>query len=125
GIIEAIDKQLGLTLLRQQAPQPVLVVESLNEQPSANPPGIATSLPPLPSPEFEVASLRPCEGGTMSLAPRFQAGGSVIATCMPLMSLIRQAWDLAPFEQLAGAPKWLSNGDALSLTIAAKAPAGT
>jgi uncharacterized protein (TIGR03435 family) len=125
GIIEAIDKQLGLTAERKRVPQPVLVVESVNEQPAPNPPGVAASLPPVPSPELEVASIRPCEGGNISLAPRFQSGGRVTATCVSLTILISQAWGLATFEELIGAPKWLSGGSSPSLSIVAKAPAGT
>jgi uncharacterized protein (TIGR03435 family) len=49
NLFEAVDKQLGLKLELQKAPQPVLAVESANDQPSANPPGVATSLPPSPA----------------------------------------------------------------------------
>src|SRR5207237_1370662 len=55
----------------------------------------------------------------------FEAGGRVTATCMPLLSLIKQAFNLAPFEQPAGIPKWLnSNSTDSNISIAAKAPAG-
>jgi hypothetical protein len=57
--VEAVEKQLGLELERGTTPQPVLVVENVNETPSANPPGVAAALPALPPPEFEVASIRP------------------------------------------------------------------
>jgi uncharacterized protein (TIGR03435 family) len=124
GIVEAVDK-LGLNLKLGKAPQPVLVVENANEQPSANPPGIAASLPPLPPPEFEVASIRlPCNDNFTG-APRFEPGGRVTATCMPLLSLITQVFNLAPFEQPAGIPKWLtSSSTAGNISIVAKAPAG-
>ena len=124
SIFDAIEKQLGLTVEQGKVPQPVLVVESVNEQPSPNPPGVAASFPPLPPPEFEVASLRPCDGTGPSLAPRFESGGRVTAHCMPLMTLISQAWGLAPFQELVGAPKWLTGPDAPSLSINAKAPEG-
>ena len=125
GVIDAVEKQLGLTLELQKVPQPVLVVESVKEQPSANPPGVAASLPALPAPELEVASIRPCDGTGPTLAPRFESGGRVTARCMPLISLITQVWGLAPFQELVGAPKWLTGGGSPSVTIAAKAPAGT
>jgi uncharacterized protein (TIGR03435 family) len=124
AVIDAIDKQLGLAVERQQVPQSVLAVESVNEQPAANPPGVAASLPPPPPTEFEVASIRPCAGANGSFAPRFESDGRVTATCMPLITLISQAWGLAPFEQLIGAPKWLSGGSSPSLNILAKAPPG-
>ncbi len=125
NLIEAIDKQLGLKLELQKLPQPVVVVESVNEQPAANPPDVAASLPPPPPLEFEVASIRPCEGlgDTLPQMPRFQAGGRVTATCAALSDMIRQAWGVLALEELVGAPKWLvPNGH--SFNIVAKAPAG-
>ncbi len=122
NLIEAIDKQLGLKLELQKLPQPVLVVDKVDEQPAANPPGVAESLAAPPPPEFEVASVRPCEGN-FSQMPRFQAGGRVTATCAALSIMIRQAWGLGPSEEIVGAPKWLeTNGH--SFNIVAKAPAG-
>jgi uncharacterized protein (TIGR03435 family) len=124
GVVEAVDK-LGLKLDLGKVPQPVLVVENANEQPLANPPGLEASLPPLPSPEFEVASIRlPCNDN-ISMSPRFEAGGRVTATCMPLLSLITQVFNLAPFEQPMGVPKWLSaNTTVNNISINAKAPEG-
>ena len=61
GIVDPLDKQLGLTLTLGNAPQPVLAVKDVREQPTANAANVATALPPLPSPEFEVATLKPCD----------------------------------------------------------------
>jgi uncharacterized protein (TIGR03435 family) len=124
GVLEAVDK-LGLKLELGKAPQPVLVVESVNEQPSANPPGVAASLPPLPPPQFEVAAIRwPCEDN-ITMALRFESGGRVTATCMPLIGLIKQAWNLSLFEQPVGVPKWLGDDSTkYNISIVAKAPAG-
>jgi len=124
GIVEAVEKQLGLKLERGQVPQPVLAVESVNEAPSANPPGVNTALPPLAPPEFEVASIRPCDGTGPNRSPRFESGGRVTAHCVYLNILIHQLWNLAPFQELVGAPKWLSDGSMPSFSIEAKAPAG-
>jgi uncharacterized protein (TIGR03435 family) len=44
---------------------------------------------------------------------------------MYLANMIRQLWNLAPFQELLGAPKWLSNGSSPSFSIEAKAPAGS
>ncbi|HEY7334744.1 MAG TPA: TIGR03435 family protein [Bryobacteraceae bacterium] len=128
SVFEAVEKQLGLKVELSKSPQPVLVVESVNEQPTPNAPEVAAGLPSLPPPQFEVASLRPCQRGPiqrgpMTIAPRFERGGQVTAACMPLLSLIRQAWNLAPFEKLEGAPKWLES-DPGSYNITAKTPAG-
>jgi uncharacterized protein (TIGR03435 family) len=125
GILEAVDK-LGLKLELGKVPRPVLAVESVNEQPSPNPPGVAAALPPLPPPQFEVAAIKPCEDN-FSGSLQFESGGRVTAICMPLLSLIEQAWNLADFDQLAGLPKWLAdrNTRKYNISIVAKAPAGT
>jgi uncharacterized protein (TIGR03435 family) len=125
GILDAVGK-LGLKLESGKVPQPVLVVESVNEQPTADPPDVAASLPPLPPPQFEVAAIEwPCHDN-MSISLRFESGGRVTATCMALGVLIQQAWNLAPFEQPVGMPKWLADGSTTkyNISIAAKAPAG-
>ena len=124
GIFEAVEKQLGLTLERGNIPQPVLSVESVNQQPAPNPPGVTAALPPLPPLEFEVASIKPCDGNGPNTAPRFESGGRVTAHCMYLGNLIRQLWGIAPFEDFVGAPKWLSDGSLPSFSIEAKAPSG-
>ncbi|HEY4364014.1 MAG TPA: TIGR03435 family protein [Bryobacteraceae bacterium] len=119
GLIEALDK-VGLKLERSTISQPTLSVESVNETPSANPPGIESSLPPLPAPQFEVAAIRPCTEGYTG-APRFEPGGRVTAICMPLVSLIRDAYNLLPAQTLIGMPKWTTT--ARNITIVAQAPA--
>jgi uncharacterized protein (TIGR03435 family) len=125
GIFGAIEK-LGLKLELSKAPQDALVVESVNEQPTANPPGVAMSLPDLPSPEFEVATIRPCEvaGPGTTRPPRFEAGGRVTAACMPLAVLIDGAWNLNPQQKAVGRPKWLDSDSGDRYTITAKAPEG-
>jgi uncharacterized protein (TIGR03435 family) len=125
GVLGAVDK-LGLKLELSKVPQPVLAVESVNEQPSANAPGVEANLPPLPPPQFEVAAIQwPCQGN-MSIALRFEPGGRATATCMALLYLIKEAWGLSGNEQLAGIPKWLADGSTTkyNISIAAKAPAG-
>jgi uncharacterized protein (TIGR03435 family) len=127
GIFGAIEK-LGLKLELSKAPQEVLVLEDVKEQPTANPPGVATSLPDLPSPEFEVATIRPCEvdGPGTTRPPRFEPGGRVTAMCMPLLALIEGVWNLGPQQKSVGGPKWLeSDSRGGRYTITAKAPAGT
>jgi uncharacterized protein (TIGR03435 family) len=125
GIIEGV-KKLGLTLELSKAPQQVLVVESVNEQPTANPTGVAAALPALPAPEFEVASIRPCDGTGPSIAPRFEAGGRVTMTCFPLLTLIGRVFNVDPLsQQMAGRPKWTdSNSTKDNFSLVAKAPAG-
>lgn len=88
NLLQAVEKT-GLKIEEGTAPQPVLAVMQVNQRPSPNPPDVATSLPPLPAPEFEVASVKPCTD-TATIALRFEPGGRVTATCMPVVSLIEQ-----------------------------------
>ncbi len=125
AILDAVEKQLGLKLELGKAPQEVLSVESVNQQPSPNPPGVEAALPPVPPPQFDVASIRPCDTAERNSPLRIEPGGRVSATCWPLLQLIRQAFDLSGQEQPPGLPKWLE-GDSPSsrISIAAKAPEG-
>ena len=41
-IFDAVDKQLGLKLEPQKVPTPVIVVDSVNQKPTDNPPGVTT-----------------------------------------------------------------------------------
>ncbi len=102
AILDAVEKQLGLKLELGKAPQEVLSVENVNEQPTANPPGIDAALAPLPPPQFDVASIRPCEAAERIAAPRFEPGGRVTATCMPLLTLLRQVLNLTGSETPPG-----------------------
>ena len=116
GVVEALNK-LGLKLELGTIAQPVLVVDKVNETPTANQPGIESSLPPVPAPQFEVASIRPCVDSFTGM-PRFEPGGRVTAICMSLGDLIRQAFNLRSYVEPIGLPKRLA-----SVTIVAKAPA--
>jgi uncharacterized protein (TIGR03435 family) len=105
-IFDALDKQLGLKLESQKAPAPVIVVDSVNEAPTGNPSGVATSLPPAPPPEFEVADIKPSMPGARRNA-RLQ-NGRLDVQAFPLKDLVMLAWDLNGDELLA-APKWLES----------------
>ncbi len=124
-IFEAVDKQLGLKLEPQKVPMPVLVIDRVNEQPTANLPEVTTSLPPPPPPEFEVASIRPSVPGAPPGRRLIQPGGRVEMRAIPLALLILQAWDLniGP-DEIQGAPKWLKPFEP-AFDLVAKAPATT
>ncbi len=125
AFIESLSKQLGLTLELKTAAQPVLSVESVAEQPTANPAGLTAALPPLSSPEFEVASIKPCDRTVLNATPSFLPGGRVADHCLGLMWLMKQNWNLANSQYPPGAPKWLTAEDAQLFDIEAKAPAHT
>lgn len=40
-----------------------MVIDSVNEQPTPNSPDLAKIMPPLPPPQFEVATIRPAKPG--------------------------------------------------------------
>jgi uncharacterized protein (TIGR03435 family) len=118
SIFDAVDKQLGLKLEAQKLPVPVFVVDSVNERPTENPPGVTAALPPPPPAEFEVAEIKPSKPGATNTRGRLEHG-RVDAENFPLKQLILIAWDLNAEELLAGAPKFL---DSARYDIVAKAP---
>ena len=103
SIFDAIDKELGLKLEFSKYPMPILVVDSVNEKPTDNPPGIKQTLPPLPA-EFEVAALKPSLPDTRPGGRGFQPGGRIDFTAIPLSTLIGAAWDFNVFagDEIAG-----------------------
>jgi uncharacterized protein (TIGR03435 family) len=119
SIFEAIDKQLGLKLEAQKISMPVIVVDSANEKPADNPPGVTTSLPPPPPAEFEVADIKPSALGANMGGQGLLPGGRIELRGAPLKLLIQVAWDINnPDEMLAGAPKFL---DSARFDVIAKA----
>jgi len=92
-IFDAVDKQLGLKLEPGKVPMPVLVVDRVNEKPTANSPEVTTALPPAPPVEFEVASVRPSKPGAEEDVGQFLPGGRYEAHSVPLFFMLTQAWD--------------------------------
>ncbi len=120
GLLAAIEK-LGFKLQKGTAPQPVLNVESVNETPTPNGAAVEAGLPPLPAAQFEVASIRPCDGIGGNMTPRFETGGRVTMHCMYMSNLINQMFGLHPFEKPVG-PKWLDDNSQPAYSLEAKAP---
>jgi uncharacterized protein (TIGR03435 family) len=136
-ISDALDKQLGLKLEPAAIPMPVVEVQSVNRTPTANPPEVAKSFPPLPA-EFDVAAIKPykpdADGGTMMAkggmvivgrgggrgGPQL-LNGRVNLQGYTLKNLIMLAWDLNSDNMLVGAPKWL---DTDRFDVIAKVPSG-
>jgi len=108
SIFDAVEKQLGLKLALETAPRPVLLVKTAS-QPSPNAPDVAKMLPPLPLPEFEVATIKPSKpgqhGNGQIRADRVDFQG------VPLRELIDLAWDLSENDpqNIVNAPKWLDD----------------
>lgn len=119
-IAEAVDKQLGLKLEERQIPTAVLVVDSVNQKPTENPPGTAEALPPIvPPTEFEVASVKPSSPDSRGGNFQTQAGGRFNSEGMPLRFLITRAFNTTSNDQLVGVPPW---ADTARFDVIAKAP---
>ena len=103
-IFDAVDKQLGLKLEAKTAPLPVVMVDSVNEKPTPNPPDLEKQLPPPPPAEFDVATVRPSTPDE-KINARIQ-GSQVSAQAITLKFMVTFAYDITD-EMLVGAPKWL------------------
>ena len=122
SIFEAIDQQLGLKLEPQKVPRPVIVVDSVARKPTGDPPGIGTSLPPLPPARFAVAVIKPSMPGE-NPRRRFQTGGRLDFAANTLRMMINFAWNINNDEMLADAPKFLDE-TRFDVTAEASADAG-
>lgn len=121
ALFDAIDKQLGLKLEPRKVPVPVVIVDSVNEKPTDNLPGVAEKLPAAPT-EFEVADIKPSDpNATPVNRSPFLPGGRLELRGLPLKIAIMVAWDTTP-DKIVGGPK---NLDDDKYDIIAKAPAST
>jgi uncharacterized protein (TIGR03435 family) len=100
-------ERLGLKLEPRQVTVAALVVDKVAEQPTPDPPDAATRLPPLPTPRFEVASVRPSAPDADAFRFQLQPNGQVNASGMPLGTLIRLAWDMQ--GDFVVGPEWLNS----------------
>jgi uncharacterized protein (TIGR03435 family) len=127
GPVEAIDKQLGLKLEPQQIPTPVMVIDSVNEKPSGNLPGVKEALPTTPEPTaFDVATIKPTDpdynGPSAFLS---QPGGLWVGRGLNLSRLLVRAFSPS-FVQMnddlvVGVPGWAQTA---RFDITGKSPAG-
>jgi uncharacterized protein (TIGR03435 family) len=107
SLFDALEKQLGLKLELQKRATSTLVVDSVNQKPSANPPAVAAAFPPPPPPEFEVADVKPSPEGAPGPMARIQPTGQVNVSGMPLRMMIALAWDYNPDGEMIVGPKWI------------------
>ena len=108
SLFDAVDKQLGLKLEQQNLSTTAIFVDSVNQKPTDNPPGVATRLPPPPPPEFEVADIKPTMPGVTQPNARIQ-NGRVDVQAFPLKQLVQLAWDINSDDLIAGTPKWMDS----------------
>jgi uncharacterized protein (TIGR03435 family) len=104
-IFSAVEKQLGLKLEEKPIPTPVLVVDSVERRPTANPPGTADLLPPAPAAtEFEVGTIKPTDASTRMSRFMIQPGGRVMIEGMPLQFIINRAFNTNNNQAVVGLP---------------------
>jgi uncharacterized protein (TIGR03435 family) len=88
---------------------PAIVVDSVNETPTENAPGVSKSLPPAPT-EFEAASVKPNKSGAQMRRIQPKAGGRIEIENIPLKMLIGLAWDMdREQDRIVGGPKWIDS----------------
>jgi len=68
----------------------------------------APQTPPADNPKFEVASIKPGKPGDMRMFMRFQPGGRLVVTNMPIKAFMTFAYNVQQF-QISGEPKWFDS----------------
>jgi uncharacterized protein (TIGR03435 family) len=110
-IFSAIDQQLGLRLTADKTPADVVVIDSVNEKPTDNLPGVAKLLPAREV-QFEVASVKPSRPDVHDGFSGATAGGGFEAKAETMRNLFATAWDIHwdhVDEMIAGMPKWMDS----------------
>lgn len=92
-VFEAVDK-LGLTLESGTAPRQAVVITSMADTPTPNPPDIDKLLPPPPLPSFEVAVIRPSKNESKEAQARLESFDQVMMSGSE-RRLISLAWDIS------------------------------
>ena len=113
-LFDALEKQLGLKLVRTKIPARVVVVDSV-QRPAG---GLTENRSSQPM-AFEVASIKPAgpdaRGGNVAIEP-----GGRVRIIMTLKDLIWEAWGNLNTDRIVGGPKFM---DTTIWVVAAKAPA--
>lgn len=124
-LFDAVEKQLGLKLELTKIPLPVIAVDSVNEKPTDNLPGVTEKMPTVPT-EFEVADIKPsnpAEAGQGFVPGQcfFCPGGRVNIRQNTMADLISLAWNFngaGSRDRIIGLPK---SADNMNWDIIAKA----
>lgn len=121
SVFDAVDKQLGLKLELKDVPQPGLVVDHVNRNPGANPPGASTALA-MPAARFEVASIKPADPSKPNFTGILYTGGSQMTaggTLREMISMVLQVPQNVANDTVIGLPK---SADTQRWMIEAKVP---
>jgi uncharacterized protein (TIGR03435 family) len=121
SLFDAVDKQLGLKLEAKKAPLQVLIVDSVNQKPTPNDPGVTTKIPPPVPTEFEVATIKLSAPNARGQNGRMQNGRLDLQN-FTLKQMMQVAWDLGNSDEMvAGLPK---SADAVRYDVVAKIATG-
>lgn len=104
-LFDALEK-IGLKLDAAAVPMPVIVVESVNQTPTANSPEALAAFPPLPT-EFEVAEVKMTDPDYHDLNFQIKPGGRLTIRGATLKFLVQEVWGLTTDDMLVGAPKFM------------------
>jgi uncharacterized protein (TIGR03435 family) len=99
---------IGLRLEERKVATSVLVVDTVNATPTPNAADIAAKLPPLPPPEFELASVRPSPPGATSSRAQLLPTGQVNFSATTLRVMMNFAWQI-PGDEYLVAPNWVES----------------
>lgn len=115
-IFAFVDKQLGLKLEQGRVSAPALVVESVNQRPTANPSGVSATIPLPPPMEFDVAEVKLSQPDAQPRT-RLMPGGRIEADGVTMKIIFQLAFDITTDDLVANAPKWF---DQTKYSIVAK-----
>jgi uncharacterized protein (TIGR03435 family) len=115
---DAFKQQLGLVFTPGDVSQPAMVVDTVDQVPTPNPPDIAKLLPPQPDLEFEVATIKPAAADERKWQIQF-LGSQISFGNYSLQELLTTAWQLPTGAMLANRPEWLNQ---VRYTILVKLP---
>jgi uncharacterized protein (TIGR03435 family) len=101
-------ESIGLRLEEEKVATSVLVVDSVNATPTPNAADITAKLPPLPPPQFEVATVKPSPPEATTSRARLLPTGQVEFTATPLRQMMNFAWQVPSNEYLV-APNWVES----------------
>ena len=122
--IQAALKEVGLTLEPKDIKVPAIVVETVKAEFTPNAHDLAKRMPPPPSPEFEVAVLKPAPPDAQGTRAQLLPTGQVNISNAPLRLMMSLAWNL-PNEQFIEGPGWLDSArfDVTARAFATASPA--
>jgi uncharacterized protein (TIGR03435 family) len=109
--------RLGLKMELKTAPLPAVVVDSVNEKPTANVPNLAQILPPTPPESFDVAVIKPSAPNEKHFSNSIDGNVLTFHHAAPLM-LIYFAYDI-DMNLFVNQPPWLNQD---FYTVTAKPP---